>query len=401
MRIVFINDTYGTGSIGRLSKEIADELIRQGHNVLFFYAQGHSNEMYCKKICNRNSQRIHALLSRITGLQGYFSINSTINLIRVLNEFRPDIVHLHNLHSNYINLKILTNFLKQYSIPTILTLHDCWFFTGKCTYYVAANCKKWMTGCGKCPLLHRDNVNPSFFFDTTHKCLTDKEKWIASLNNLVVVGVSDWITNEARKSIYKGKRICRIYNWIDQKLFSYKKSNLREQHGVSNKKMILMVSSGLSEKKGYNEMIYLSKNLSTEYQLFYIGRNKQKLFIPDNVIHIEHTDNVNQLAEYYSSADVCVNTTLYETFGMVTIEAMSCGTPVIVYNNTASPELVGNGCGVVVNQDDGMDSIINAIKEIETWDRDVTRLKCIMHTKSLFNREQLIQEYINIYKSLI
>lgn len=401
MKVAIINDTYATGSIGRLSKEIADELNRLDHNVVFFYAQGNGDEEYCKRICDRNSQRIHAVLSRITGLQGYFSIIGTIRLVKKLTEFHPDIVHLHNLHSNYINLKILTRYLKHNSIPTVLTLHDCWFFTGKCTYYVPANCDKWMKGCGKCPLLHQDNVNPTFFFDMTHKCIKDKKKWIASLGKLAVVGVSDWVTSEANRSIYKGKRICRIYNWVDQKVFSYRESNLREQLGLSHKKIILMVSSGLSEKKGYKEMLYLAKNLPTEYQLVYIGRNKHKLFIPNNIIHIEHTDNSNQLAEYYSAADVCVNTTLYETFGMVTIEAMSCGTPVVVYNNTASPELIGEGCGIVVDQAEGMKRSVEAIKEIIAWDRDITRLKCIQHAKASFGMESAIQEYLDVYKSLL
>lgn len=401
MKVAIINDTYGIGSTGRLSKEIADDLIRFNNKVLFIYAQGNSDEVYCKKICNRNSQRIHAILSRLTGLQGYFSISSTLKMVKILDDFHPDIVHLHNLHSNYINLKILTKYLKQNSIPTVLTLHDCWFFTGKCTYYVPANCSKWMTGCGDCPLLHKDNVNPTLFFDTTHKCISDKEKWIASLDNLVVVGVSDWVTNEAKKSIYKKKRICRIYNWIDQKIFSFRRTNLRKQLGLSEKKMILMVSTRLSEKKGYYEMLYLAKSLPLEYQLVYIGENNHKLHIPNNVIHVEHTKNVNQLAEYYSAADICVNTTQYETFGMVTIEAMSCGTPVVVYNNTASPELVGNGCGIVVDQAKGMDAIIEAIKQIGEWDRNTTRLKCIQHTKALFSKEKLIQEYLNIYNTLI
>ena len=399
MRIVQINDTYGTGSIGRLSKNISDILIKEKNKVLFLYAQGNADKKYCVKISSPLLQKIHALLSRLTGLQGYFSFFSTLKTVKTLREFKPDVVHLHNLHSNYINLKLLGKYLKRDNIGTVITLHDCWMFTGKCTYYIPANCKKWKEGCGKCPLLHKDNVNPTLFFDTTRRCLIDKKKWIASLDNLAIVGVSDWVTNEARQSIYKNKKLYRIYNWIDQDVFFYRKSDLRNKMELVNEKIILMVSSSLSVKKGYHEMLFLAKNLPSKYQLIYIGRNSQNLSIPKNVIHIEHTDDAAQLAEYYSTADVCVNTTLYETFGMVTVESMSCGTPVVVYNNTASPELLSEGCGVIVNQSDGMGKIIEAIEIIVSWDRGKTREKCINYAQQTFNEIDAVKAYMDVYKS--
>ncbi len=374
-------------------------MIKEKNKVLFLYAQGNADKKYCVKISSPLLQKIHALLSRLTGLQGYFSFFSTLKTVKTLREFKPDVVHLHNLHSNYINLKLLGKYLKRDNIGTVITLHDCWMFTGKCTYYIPANCKKWKEGCGKCPLLHKDNVNPTLFFDTTRRCLIDKKKWIASLDNLAIVGVSDWVTNEARQSIYKNKKLYRIYNWIDPDVFFYRKSDLRNEMELVNEKIILMVSSSLSAKKGYHEMLLPAKNLPSEYQLIYIGRNSQNIFIPKNVIHIEHTDDAAQLAEYYSTADVCVNTTLYETFGMVTVESMSCGTPVVVYNNTASPELVSEGCGVIVNQSDGMGKIIEAIEIIVSWDRGKTREKCINYAQQTFNEIDAVKAYMDVYKS--
>ena len=398
MKIAFINDTYGTGSIGRLTKELAESLVECGHKVKCFYAQGNASHDYCIKISTRNEQRVHAVLSRITGLQGYFSYASTKMLIDYLTEFSPDIVHLQNLHSNYINLKMLGMYLKNNHIATVITLHDCWFFTGKCTYFTATDCNKWMRGCGRCPQLHLDNVNPTLFFDTTHKCLKDKQTWFSKNTRLGIVGVSQWITNEAQKSIYKNNKIICIYNWVDQDVF-YSRNNLDyAKLGLPQKKIILMVSTNLSEKKGYRELVYLSKNLTDEFQLVYIGKNKNNLIIPENVIHINHTNSAEQLAEYYSIADVCVNTTKYETFGMVTAEAISCGTPVIVYKNTASPELVGNGCGDVV---DSMEDIISSIVAIVKKDRENVRKFCLQWSKTIFNKENKIRDYIRFYENLI
>lgn len=398
MKIAFINDTFGTGSIGRLTKELAQSLIEYGNDVRYYYAQGIGNEDYAIKISSRTGQRLHAVLSRITGLQGYFSTIKTHQLVRQLEEFSPDVVHLQNLHSNYINLRILGEYLKKNRIPTVITLHDCWFYTGKCTCYIPANCEKWMSGCGQCPLLHCDNVNPTIFFDTTSKCIRDKEAWFASNNKLAVVGVSQWVTNEARRSIYKNSHIECIYNWVDQDVFCYRENANHAKLGLPRKKNVLMVSTCLSEKKGYNELLYIADALSEEYQVVYIGRNKQNLPIPANVIHVPHTDSADQLSEYYSIADVCVNTTQYETFGMVTVEAMSCGTPVIVYNNTASPELVGEGCGIVVDQ---KSDIVEAISKITQWNRDLTRKACISWSQKKFNRQNGIGNHIALYKTLV
>ena len=398
MRIAIINDKYGTGSIGRLSKELADELISRENQVLFFYANGLVNSKNCIKISNRVSQVFHAVLSRLTGLQGYFSHFSTLMLIRKLNKFHPDIIHLHNLHSNYLNLKLLAKYLKIKHIAIVITLHDCWFFTGKCTYYEPCHCTKWMNKCGKCPLLHFDKVNPTFYFDTTKKCLRNKADWFATNKRLAVIGVSNWITAEARKSIYKERYIKCIYNWIDQNTFHYRNDTTREILCLPKKKIVLMVSANLSVKKGYKELRFLADNLSKEFQLVYIGSNNQKLFIPSNVIHIEHTNCANQLAEYYSVADVCVNTTQYETFGMVTAEALSCGTPVIVYNNTASPELIGPECGIVVNE---QEEIIRAVFDIIKWDRETTREICVSWARMTFCKKLAIDQYIEVYKDLI
>lgn len=398
MRIAFINDTFGTGSIGRLTKELADSLILYGHNVKYFYAQGTGDVSYCVKISNRNGQRTHAILSRLTGLQGYFSGTSTSMLLRELIAFSPDIVHLQNLHSNYINLKILGIYLKTNHIATVITLHDCWFYTGKCTYYVPANCKKWESGCGKCPLLHYDNVNPTFFFDTTHKCLADKEKWFAQNRKVGIVGVSHWVTNEAKKSIYRSRKITCIYNWVDQDIFHYYQGLTNAELGLPDRKIVLMVSTNLSIKKGYQELVYLAQKLPKDYQVVYIGGNKQGLAIPPNVIHIAHTNTSQRLAEYYSIAAVCVNTTQFETFGMVTAEAISCGTPVIVYKNTASPELIGEGCGAVVCR---KEEILGAVSELSSGDREQYRKKCTSWAKIQFSKERGVNKYIQFYEELI
>lgn len=391
MKVALINEYYGNGSTGKLVKELCIGLNNNNIQTKAFYAVGDYKSELCEPISSKMDQKMHAILSRVTGLQGYFSILSTISFLKKLETFSPDIIHLHNLHGNYINVRLLLEYASKNDIAVVITLHDCWFYTGKCTYYVPANCDKWKYECGDCPLLHFDNVNPTYFFDTTKKCINDKKRWFSNIYKLGVIGVSEWVTKEARQSFFKDiSTITTIHNWIDTDIFYPRKTNLKDVLGMKDKKIVLMVSSNICEKKGYNELLYLSKCLDKRYQIIVIGKNTDNLYLPDNVLHIERTDNQDKLAEFYSSADVCVNTTKYETFGMVSIEAMACGTPVIVYDNTASQYLVPDGCGVVVRENKGFDEIKEAIYGISNQ-------KTLPRETISFT---IIRQY-NIYKSIL
>lgn len=400
MRIVQINETCGTGSIGRLSLELSDFAKKQGHDVLFVYANGKALFEKTYHIGNVIDHKLHAILSRITGLQGYFSRLSTILLIYRLKKFKPDIVHLENLHSNYINLKIFFRFLQEYDIPMIITLHDSWIYTGKCTYYVPAKCNKWMDCCGNCPLLYIDNTNPTVLFDKTKKMITDKRNLIKAIPRVGVVGVSDWIVKEAaRSSVLNGKKIRTIYNWIDQDIFKYRDSDWRNKLGINGKKCVIMVAERMEVKKGYNELIYLAENLPDVYLIVFVGRSDKRHKLPSNIIHIDHTNNAIELSELYSMADVCVNTTQYESFGMVTIESMACGTPVIVYGNTASKELVDLECGAVISQQKGMKEILNAVMRI--CENGYDRFEIMSRTHKKFGRDRSLFKYIEFYSEII
>lgn len=403
MIIVQINDTYGTGSIGRSMAEMAIDLQKKGNTSYVFYASGTSSYENSKKIGNNIDQKIHAVLSRLTGMQGYFSWVSTYKLLKHLNYIKPDIVHLRNLHSNYINLRMLLQYLTRNDIATVVTLHDCWVFTGKCTYYVSVSCKKWKERCGKCPLLHEDNINPTFFFDKTTKCINDKRKWFREIPRLGVVGVSRWVTNEAKQSILSDRSPITIYNWIDQKIFyPHETSKVKERLSIPNNKfVVLMVTTFINKIKGYDVLLDLTKKLDARYQIVIVGKNAAKLEIPSRVTHVPYLNNSSELAEIYSMADVCINTTKYETFGKVTAEAVCCGTPVIVYNNTASPELVGQGCGHIVEERDGINGIIEAIETIRYNTKKYYTNNCLTFARKHFDKERAVEQYIRVYTNLI
>lgn len=400
MKIAQINAVCGIASTGRTSVELAQGLEAKGHSSHVFYSYGKNTYPHATRIGNTLDRKLHAVLSRLTGLQGYFSTLPTLRLIRQLKRYQPDVVHLRNLHSNYIHLGKLLKYLAQSDTPTVITLHDCWFYTGKCTYYVSADCKKWQEQCGSCPLLHVDNVNPTLFFDTTRKCLTDKKKWLSAIPRLAVVGVSQWVTQEVSNgSILANRNPVTIYNWIDFDTFHPRESDLRKKHGLENRFVILVVASTISQIKCLNEIKAIAQQMPEHWAIVAIGATTEPL--PENVIHIPQTDNAVTLAEYYSMADVCLNTTLYETFGKVTVESMCCGTPVIVYRNTASPELVEDGCGEIVEQAHGMEAVMDALKKVEAAGKQSYTQTCLERARQRFSKEMGVDAYIQLYERLI
>jgi glycosyltransferase involved in cell wall biosynthesis len=398
MKVLQINAVSGIRSTGRTCVEIADYLNKNGDEGYIAYSEGPS---YIKgyKIGLTFEKKIHGLLSRICGTQAYFSKIGTRKLINYMERIKPDVVHLRNLHGNYINLELLLTYLAENDIPTVLTLHDCWFYTGKCSHYTVDNCCKWQTECFDCPRIHKDN--PSWFLDRTKKMHRDKKNWFSRIPRLAVVGVSDWIANEAKKSLLSSAKIVtRIYNWIDLDAFKpVSTDKLRYKLGLENKFIILGVASGWSNNKGLNKFVELAGLITEDMIIILMGAMKVDVELPANIIHIQETHDVDELVKYYSMADVLVNFSPEESFGKVTAEALACGTPAIVINSTANPELVGEGCGYIVEKDD-IEKIVEHIFTIQSRGKSCYTRQCIKYVKNNFSKDDRIKDYLKIYRQI-
>jgi len=399
MKVIQINAINGIKSTGRICTELADYLNNLGHEAYIAYASG---PPYPKgfRIGNSLDRKIHALLSRIFGLQAYFSINSTKKLISYIDSIKPDIVHLHNLHSNYINLELLLKYLATNNIPTVITLHDCWFFTGKCTHYTADQCFKWQTECGNCPRLKKNNK--SWFFDRTKKMQRDKSEWLTNIPRLAVVGVSKWITEEAEKSFLSSAKVLTfIYNWTYMEIFKPVETNeLRKKMGLTNKFIIIGVASTWWLSKGLYKYIELAKILSDDMIIILVGSMSKSVNLPKNIIHIKETHDVKELVYIYSMADALVNLSMEETFGKVTAEALACGTPVVALNSTANPELVGNGCGYIA-QNNTVEEVFEILETIKSKGKAFYANNCIKFAQNNFNPEDRMSDYLSLYYRII
>ncbi|MCC5891816.1 glycosyltransferase [Exiguobacterium sp.] len=396
MQILHINAIHEQKSTGRICKEMSEVARSQGHESVVAYATGPDTGLGYR-IGSQADQKRHALLSRMSGKQGYFSKAATEDLVRFMEQFRPDVVHLHNLHSNYIHLETLLTWLAANDVPTVLTLHDCWFYTGKCTHYTRAGCDRWLDGCGTCPQLKQDN--PSCFFDRTAEMWQDKKRWFEAIPRLAVIGVSDWITIEARFSFLQRATILRrIYNWVDPNIFYPRDTSpLRRKMGLDDAFILLGVASSWDDTKGLADWIDLAKRLPND-QILLVGAMPNQS-IPNNIRSVPATTDVEELATYYALADVFLNLSEEESFGKVTVEALASGTPAIVYDATANPELVPDRCGRVVTPHD-FDALIQAVTSIRQIGSEAFKESCVTYAKATFQMKDRVTDYLTVYEQL-
>lgn len=396
MKVLQINAVYKNLSTGRICSELHDFLKNNDSECVTVYGNKRGNYDDTLFLGNIIVQKGHALKTRLFGKIGYYSTKQTKRLLSFIEEYKPDIVQLHNLHSNFVNIPALLDYLGKKDIPTAITLHDCFFYTGGCMHYTVNNCFKWQTKCVDCKF-----NGLSWFFDKTEKMFSDKKRLFNNIPRLAVIGVSEWITNEAKKSPVLGgaKIIKTVYNGIDLGVFKKMNSDFKKNHGIENCKVILGVASGWSDKKGLNVFLELSKRLAENERIVLVG-NMPKRVLSKNIIHISATDNVEELVGIYNSADVFLQASKEETFGKVVAEALACGVPIVTNNMTANPELVDEKTGIILNNDDfDVCNIYSAIKEVIKNGKDF--YDCRKRAEQMFDIRLTYDKYFKIYKDLI
>lgn len=401
LRVVQVNVMGRILSTGRTTWEMHQYF--KSHGIESFIAVAKGDE--CEEAYAINDTKgiyLDVALSIITGYEGYHSSFQTKKFITYLDSIKPDIIHLRNLHQSYINLGMLLKYLAKNDIATVVTMHDFWFMTGKCCSYNLFDCEKWRDGCGDCPAMKADARKR--LFDRSEKMWKDKKRWFEDIPRLAVIGNSKWTTEKTTQSFLKCADIIEcIYNWIDFSVFYPRDIRvIRKRLNLENKKIILGVSSfwSLTGSKGFRTFLELTKVIPETYHILLIGKCEENFEVHKNMTILPSTSNTTELAEFYSLGDVFLNLSESETFGKVSAEAISCGTPLIAFNSTANPEIVPKGAGVVIETTD-LKEILFAIDEIFSKDKSEYKEKCLEHAHNNFDKEKNIQKYLGIYKKIL
>lgn len=399
MKLFQINAIANSGSTGRIVEGIATTMISKGWICYTAYGRwANPSKSILYRIGNCCEIYYHYFISRIFGRNGLGSAKATEHLINEIRKVNPDVIHLHNIHGYYLNFPLLFQFLSTIDTPVIWTLHDCWAFTGHCVHYTDVKCYKWMSGCFDCPNLCD---YPKSLMDYSCESYNLKKKYFTKGKNLIIVPVSQWLGTEIKLSYLSKYPIKVIQNGIDTSVFFPTVSDIRKKYGIGSRFLILGVATRWDKRKGLSDFVELAKMLAGDEVILLVGLNKkQMLSLPPNIIGIQKTESTSKLVELYSSADLFINFSVEETFGMTTVESMACGTPVLVYNSTACPEIVTRDTGFVIEPHD-IAKAYEVIRNMKKQSKQLFRDACTLYVRKYFKQEHKFQEYANLYDEIL
>jgi len=396
-KLLQINITANWGSTGKIAETIGKAAINVGWESYIAYGGScGSSQSNVIKVGGKWNRYFHFAEQRIRDNEGLCSRGATKKLIRKIEEIKPDVVQLHNIHDHYLNYRLLFEYFNKTDIKVVWTFHDCWAFTGHCFHFVTAGCMKWETGCNGCPLR---NEYPKTILDKSKRNYDLKKSLFGGNKNLTIVTCSDWIAGFVRLSFLKDKRLEVIKNGVDINV--YKPSSTGKKN---NKFNIIAVSSIWNKEKGLADIITLRELLPDDCLITVVGLSeKQVLELPQGITGIKRTQNVHELVELYSNSNVLINPTYADTFPTVNLEALACGTPVITYKTGGSPEAVNDDTGVVVKIGDieGMSAAIQWYKGLSAEVFMQVRYACRKRVEELFDKDKCCDKYIELYNKLI
>ncbi len=392
-KVLQINAVYGFGSTGTIVRDIDYLAHENGFDSHVAYSIAKEEPISGYKIGSFWDKKLHAILSRISGKEGYFSVKSTRKLIDYINQLQPDVIHMHNLHSNYINITLLFTYLSTCNKKIIITQHDCWLYTGGCFHYSFVGCNKWQDHCENC--VKRFCDTPAYLYDDCERIFEDRKKLLLAIPDLTIVNVSDWLSNETRKSFLKDIRIVTIHNGIDLNVFKPIESSMREELNFIGKKIILgMANKWLDNNRNPGVLDYLLENLDDTYVFIIVGcKIKHVEIVNSRVIFYPQINNRIELIKLYTVADVFVNLTWEDTFGLVNLEAQACGTPVITYKSTGVVETISSKTGILVEKGN-IEYLAKKIRNIKKTEY-ITNC-CLDHVKS-FDHRISYDQYLKLY----
>ncbi len=187
--------------------------------------------------------------------------------------------------------------------------------------------------------------------------------------------------------------VANVYNGIDMHSFSF--SDGPEDY--------LLYVGRIVPDKGVKEAIQVAKE--TGHRLIIIGQiypdsqeyfdQHIKPFLNDRILYLNHIER-NHLPKYYQKAKALLTPVQWEEpFGLTTIEAMACGTPVISLRRGAAPEIIEDGkSGFVV---DSIAEMIEAVHKIGK----VKRHNCRTHVQDNFSIDKMVTGYEAAYRDIV
>ena len=347
MRVLQINCVFRKGSTGKIVNDIHSTLESKGINSYVSYGRGiQIDEINIFKFCSEIEAKIQGIYNRLGGLQYGGNFLSTHRLISEIKNKKPDIIHLHCINGYCVNIYTLLKFIAKSEIPTVITHHAEFFYTGSCGY--SLNCNQWknQNGCMNCSL--RRNALGTLWRDNSHNawCKMKKAFSYFQTNKLIFVAVSPWVKERSQESPILNSFPCEVVmNGIDTQIFYpyLNKDNIFDSVRKKDEKIVLHVTASFSTEigtlKGGYHIIELAKMMPDVTFVVVASNVSISHPLPENIYFWGKAKSQVELAQMYSSADLSLIVSKRETFSMICAESLCCGTPIVGFK-AGGPESI-------------------------------------------------------------
>lgn len=344
MKYVQIN-SVPYGSTGSVMKRIHDERVATGDESWMMWGRGREAENDWEfNFGTKLGWYFDVAQTRLDDRAGFHSKRATRRLLKKLDAIVPDVVHLHNLHGYYVNVEMLFAWLTVHHCKVKWTLHDCWAFTGHCSYFTYAECDRWVNGCHDCP--QKSEYPRSVLLDSSEYNYRKKKQIFNMLptDRVQIIVPSRWLADLVAFSFLSQYPVTVKHNEIDRSVFKPTPSDFRKRYGLEDKFVVLGVASPWNKRKGLDDFLYLADVLDDHYAIVLVGLTAAQIKrMPERILALERIDQPESLARVYSSANLFVHPGVEETYGLTVAEALSCGVSVAVRAGSACEETAKSG----------------------------------------------------------
>lgn len=400
MKMLQINVKIGSGSVGTIARDLYEGITQSGNECRFAFSRGTERDIPLQdtiRIGNRLDTADHLIKTRLFGSTATYSKGATRAFLKQVDEYKPDIIHIHGLYGYYINMELLFDYIRENGIALVSTLHSCWDYTGHCCYFDYAQCDKWKEDCRHCPQIK--SYPASLFFDRTSENLQRKSDYYHSIEHVVLISPSAWMNQLVDQSLLKDIPHEVIRNGIDLSVFHKTEDNsYYKSLGLNNgKATILSVASIWDRRKGYEDLLEFAEYAQQfNVNVVAVGLSEEQMKSkPESLIGIRRTENVSQLIELYSNAAILFNPTHEDNYPTVNLESICCQTPVITYHTGGSPEALQNGTYGSVIETKDFDTLITVAKKVHSGE-----MQFCFDDLSSFSKEQMVKKYLSVYNDL-
>lgn len=409
MKLLHINFVYPSGSTGKLVHSIHNYSIQQGCESFVLYGRGAvCSEPQTKKFCSNIESYAHTALVKLGLSLDYGGTPiSTYKVLKFIKSYKPDIVHLHCLNGSCVNLYKLLSFLGEHKIKTVITHHAEFYYTGTCPH--AFDCLQFTEspGCMNCTTPNSST--------RSHKPGIAKRSWKEmakafqsfNTNDLYNIAVSPWVESRARiSSILKIRNNITILNGVNTSIFCNRKNKdiFAKWVTANDRKIVLHVAAHFSTSKADNKGGFFILQLAEknpDIDFFIVASRISKIdstALPPNVHVIGRANHQEQLAQFYSNADLTIITSRRETFSLICAESLCCGTPVVGFE-AGGPESIGIAEYSQFVEYGNLSALNEAIHNMLQKNVDKTTVSSQAHNK--YSDERMNQQYFDLYKSIL